>query len=322
MYIPRMQAISEEQFQERLEAVRARVEHAEVGLYGEGSMVWEVSKHGALFVGAWRAVLLQLAHPWVANAIADHSKTMKDPIGRFHGTFRNMFTMVFGDLTKVMRVANGLHRMHGTITGEMHETTGRYEKGSAYQANEVDAMFWVQATLWEGSVRCYELLVGPLSDEQKEQYYQEGKWTAYLFGIPEEAMPETWVDFLDYFERTLESDLLAVGDLGREISAYLFKLDRLFWAKPLLPFAKRWTSVLLPEHLAKAFNLPEPTERARRAVAREFRVMGWVYRCMPRRCKFAPTYFEAKARIAGRKKLDWLTQLANKLVLGRRELVF
>ena len=317
-----MNPITEVQFQERLSEVRTFVKDPDVGLYGEGTMVWEVSKQGALFVGAWYAVLLQLAHPWVANAIEEHSKTMKDPVGRFHGTFRNMFTMMFGDLEKVMRVSNGLHRMHATIEGDMVESTGRFAKGTRYQANDSEAMFWVLATLWEGSIRCYEMLVGPLSDEEKEVYYRETRWNAYLFGIPEEAIPDTWSAFMEYYEATLESDLLAVGDVGREISGYLFRLDRLFWAKPILPFARRWTAVMLPLHLVRGFELPEPTERMRRVVARDMRVMGFVYRWLPKRFKYAPTYFEARARIAGKRRLDWFTQLSNKLVLGRRELVF
>jgi uncharacterized protein (DUF2236 family) len=285
-------------------------------------MVWEVSKHGALFVGSWRAVLLQLAHPWVAQAIAQHSRTMQDPIGRFHGTFRTMFTMVYGDLSKVLGVANGLHRVHARIEGTLTEEGGRFASGSKYQANDVEAMFWVQATLWEGSVRFYELLVRPLNDAEKEQYYQESKLTARLFGIPDEVIPETWVDFIAYFEETLHSDLLGVGDVGREIGCFMFKLDRLFWAKPFLPRAKRLTAALLPEHLRAGFALPELNERARKGVARDIRLMRFVYRLLPKRIKYIPTYFEARCRIRGCKKLDRITRIGNQIWLGQKELVF
>ena len=317
-----MQAISEAQFQQRLAEVRAMVRDPQVGLYGSDSMVWEISKHGAMFVGSWRAVLLQLAHPWVANAIEQHSRTMKDPLGRFHGTFRNMFTMVFGDLDKVMRVSNGLHRVHAKIEGELSEGAGRFAVGSKYQANDVEAMFWVQATLWEGSVRFYELLVRPLSEEEKERYYQEAKLTAYLFGIPDEIMPETWSAFMVYFEETLASDMLGVGAVGREVGSFMFKLDRLPWAKPFLPMAKRWTAQLLPDHLREGFALPAPTPRSRRSVDRLFKFMRLGYKLLPKRIKYVPTYYEAKCRIRGRKKLDGLTKLTNRIWLGQKELVF
>ena len=317
-----MRPISTAEFETRVERMRKQVGDPRVGLYGEDSLVWEISKQGALFVGSWRTVLLQLAHPWVANAIEQHSRTMQDPIGRFHGTFRTMFTMVFGDLEKVLRVAYGLHRLHGRIEGELTEGAGRFATGSRYQANDVDALFWVQATLWEGSVRFYELLVRPLSGEEKERYYQEAKLTAYLFGIPEEIIPKTWPEFMAYFDQTLESDLLGVGNIGRKVGGFMFRLDRLWWAKPLLPRARRWTALLLPEHLRKGFDLPELTERNRRSVARDFRLMRIGYKLLPKRIKYVPTYYEAGCRIRGAKKLDRCTRLGNRVWLGQRELVF
>ncbi len=47
------------------------------------SMPW-VHCEAGLFLGAGRAALLQLAHPWVAQAIQDHSQVMYMPIVRFH----------------------------------------------------------------------------------------------------------------------------------------------------------------------------------------------------------------------------------------------
>jgi len=39
------------------------------------------------WVAGAQALLLQLAHPWVATAITEHSTALSDPIGRFHRTF-------------------------------------------------------------------------------------------------------------------------------------------------------------------------------------------------------------------------------------------
>src|ERR1700737_1044114 len=61
------------------------------GVFGPGSMMWRIDKEAAIFLGAGRALLLLLAHPWVAAAIAQHSRVLADPIGRFHGTFNLMF---------------------------------------------------------------------------------------------------------------------------------------------------------------------------------------------------------------------------------------
>jgi uncharacterized protein (DUF2236 family) len=67
----------------------------------------EIAAHAAIFLGAGRALLLQLAH-WVAAAIAEHSRTLADPIGRFHRTFNITFTLVFGTLDEFLRAARHL----------------------------------------------------------------------------------------------------------------------------------------------------------------------------------------------------------------------
>src|ERR1700686_2462091 len=67
-----------------------------VGIFGPSSISWKVNRESALFLGAGRAALLQLAHPWVAAALHQHSNLRTDPLARFHNTFRVVFTMIFG----------------------------------------------------------------------------------------------------------------------------------------------------------------------------------------------------------------------------------
>src|SRR5208282_6677504 len=72
------------------------------GLFGPDSISWRINRESALFLAAGRAALLQLAHPWVAAAIAHHSTVLNDPVARFHNTFRVVFTMFFGALSQVL----------------------------------------------------------------------------------------------------------------------------------------------------------------------------------------------------------------------------
>src|SRR5271157_5827346 len=121
------------------------------GIFGPDSISWKINREAALFLAAGRAALLQLAHPWVAAAIAEHSRTLRDPIGRFHQTFRVMFTMVFGSTEQALAAARHLHRRHAGIRGKIPETTGRFANGSKYEANDVAALRWVFATLVESA---------------------------------------------------------------------------------------------------------------------------------------------------------------------------
>ena len=74
--------------EQSLEVVRAHAAGSEAGVFGPNSQIWRIDREAAAFLGAGRALLMQLAHPWVASAIAQHSTALSDPIGRFHGTFQ------------------------------------------------------------------------------------------------------------------------------------------------------------------------------------------------------------------------------------------
>ena len=88
-----------------LARVRAAVADPRDGIHGPGSPAWQLQRESMVFLGGGRAALLQLAHPFVAYAIDQHSKTRGDVVGRFQRTFRNVFAMVYGDLDTAMRAA-------------------------------------------------------------------------------------------------------------------------------------------------------------------------------------------------------------------------
>src|SRR6059058_5752434 len=89
------------------------------GIFGPAAMSWKINRESALFLGAGRAALLQLAHPWVAAALDRHSNLRNDPVARFHNTFRVVFTMIFGTLSQALRSSRQLYQLHTRIKGEL-----------------------------------------------------------------------------------------------------------------------------------------------------------------------------------------------------------
>jgi uncharacterized protein (DUF2236 family) len=77
-----IETISRGDLEEQLATIRPLAPGGAEGLFGPASVTWRVDREAAIFLGAGRALLLQLAHPWVAAAIAEHSRTFTDPIGR------------------------------------------------------------------------------------------------------------------------------------------------------------------------------------------------------------------------------------------------
>src|SRR5262245_13537327 len=181
--------VSREDLERELALVRNTAAGEREGIFGPGSQTWRVSREAAIFLGAGRALLLQLAHPWVAAAVAEHSRTFADPIGRFHRTFDIVFTMVFGTLDQAFTAARSLHRRHTAIRGRLPDAAGPFAAGSSYHANELAALTWVHATLIDSAVIAHDLVLPPLGAEAQERHYAESRLFAGLFGIPHHSLP-------------------------------------------------------------------------------------------------------------------------------------
>ena len=283
------------------------------GLFGANSLSWKINRESALFLAAGRATLLQLAHPWVAAAIAEHSRTLRDPIGRFHQTFRVMFTMSFGSTEQALAAARHLHRRHSGIRGKLPETAGPFAEGSGYEANDVAALRWVYATLMDSALLAYELLLPPLSIAERDQYYAESRATAALFGIPREDLPPNWQEFSAYVESMFQSEVLVVSTAAREM-AHELQSGAGTWLRP--PFWYRaLTAHMLPPRLREGFQLPYG-EREQRSAARAVRWLPRIYRALPPAVRFVGPYLEAQAKLHGKSRPGMAVRLSNRLWTG------
>jgi len=296
---------------------RAHAAGAMAGVFGPGSVIWRVDREAAIFLGAGRALLLQLAHPWVATAITEHSKVLADPIARFHRTFRFMFTMVFGTLDQALAAARRLHLRHAAITGVMPKAAGPFAAGSRYWANETSALLWVHSTLHETALIAHDLILPPLSCGDRARYYEESRLFAALFGIPQANLPSSWEDFVAYNEAMWESDTLTVIPEAREIAQQILRGTKAGLRAP--EWYRAITAAMLPSRLRTAFELPYGEAEQRLAKS----AIAWirrVYPVLPPRLRYVGPYQEAVARLSGKAQPDLLNQWVNQFWIGQRAL--
>src|SRR5258708_3034579 len=142
---------SQADFEVRLADVERNISQPLAGIFGPDSICWKVNRESALFLGAGLAALLQLAHPWVAAALDQHSSLLQNPIARFHNTFRVVFTMSFGSTSQALAAARSLHQLHTKIRGNLPASVAGYAEGSPYDASQIPALRWVYATLVESA---------------------------------------------------------------------------------------------------------------------------------------------------------------------------
>jgi uncharacterized protein (DUF2236 family) len=205
-------------------------------------MTWRVNMEPVVALGGGRALLLQVLHPLVAAGVEQHSNFELDPFRRGFRTLDIMLKLAFGPPSVSARQAELLRRIHERVKGVSSE-------GEPYDAMDPALLMWVWATLVDASLIMYEHAVAPLSELERERYYQEQKIVARACGVPEGACPDTYADFAAYVKRTIDS-ALRVTRVARVV-AFAGRHPPLPW--PLRPLTGSvvtlFTAGLLPPRL-------------------------------------------------------------------------
>lgn len=226
--------------------------------------------------------------------------------------------MVFGTLDQALAASRHLYGLHTRITGELPESIAAYARGSRYEANEVNALVWVYATLIESALLAYEIVLPPLSSVERETYYAESKTLAALFGIPAEALPADWRAFEAWMRSMMASDALGVNELSREMAQSILHGNG-SWV-PIPNWYRALTAALMPERLRGEFSLVYG-EREDRTVARARRLLPRIYRSLPAALRFVGPYQEAQSRLLGR-RVNAITRASNRFWMGQPRMMF
>src|SRR5579884_25092 len=152
---------------------RHLAEATDDGYFGPGSAIWQIHVEGILAVGIGRALLLQLAHPWVAQAVADHSTFREQTLERLVHTIGAAGLLVFGSRAQADWTAAHIRHVHTRINGVLREDVGRWRAGTPYTAEDPDALLWVLATLMDTTLLAYESVFGPLAAAAIEEYLEQ-----------------------------------------------------------------------------------------------------------------------------------------------------
>ncbi len=171
------------------------------GAYGPESEAWRINREAtALLAAAPRALLLQLAHPLVAEGVAQHSNFREDPRARLEGTLHSYMRLVYGTQAEARAEIRRLNRLHAAIKGPVRDPVALTLGRSEYAARAADLSLWVHATLIDSTLAAYEAWIEPLPEERAARFYEETRPIGLAFGIPDEMLPRDLAAFRRYFD--------------------------------------------------------------------------------------------------------------------------
>jgi uncharacterized protein (DUF2236 family) len=178
------------------------------GLYGPASEAWRLSREAAMIlIGGPRSLLLQIAHPLVAEGVDQHSDFRADPWRRLSGTLRSYFTIVFGTRTAARAEIVRLGRLHRRVAGPVRDPAAVVTTGAiTYSARDPDLALWVHTTLVDSTMVAYDAFVEPLSEARRAAFYDETRQIAVAFGVPAERVPVDITAFDAYVAAMLAPD--------------------------------------------------------------------------------------------------------------------
>lgn len=187
------------------------------GLFGPGSVMWEVLLHPAsiVFETAAQASLQFLYKPITAGVRDEDPVSRKARAGTF--TMFDFFDRIqrnsgmhapmwFGDTVTATNMATFLHRIHGHVSGPIIDPKDPSLGGYAAQSPR-EAM-WAAITELHGTLMAYEKLAWhgdtppqPLSDAQRDQFVREMAPYLRLVGADEAEIPQSMSDLDALYEK-------------------------------------------------------------------------------------------------------------------------
>ena len=265
-------------------AVRARLLSAGAVRPHAGTVSWKINREMIVVAGWGRAILLLLTHPLIAAGVADHSSFRSSLLARFtrlRSTISAMLSLAFGTDEEAVAAAAGINAIHDRVSGHLGEPAGALDAGSRYSAHDPELLRWVHATLLDSVQLTYELLVGPLTTEERDQYCAQAAIMEPLLDIPAGLLPRDSAQLDDYLRTTFDSSQIVVTDTSRALArAILFPPGwRLLW--PVFRALQLLTIGLLPPAIREAYRFTW-TARDARALARWTAALRYLHLASPR----------------------------------------
>jgi uncharacterized protein (DUF2236 family) len=262
---------------------------------GADSILWRRFGDWRSLFAALYAGILQIAHKDISAALVQHSNVFDNEVARL---VRSAFPIIHA-------VYEG-ENVGAMIRDYHRDIKGTHADGSRYHSLNPEPFYWAHATFVAMPYVLAGTFLPPLSDDEKEQLFQECRtWYSY-YGVAEPAdAPTTYTDYVDYMHRQIGGELRRTETVDRSRILRQLTLDSpdpsvpdWLW-RPVAPYAARllvWCAVgLLPDGLREQLGWSW-TRSDRRRFRWFSRGVRGLFALLPRPVRMVPIAYRAIRR--------------------------
>ncbi|MCA1223272.1 oxygenase MpaB family protein [Streptomyces sp. 8L] len=250
------------------------MDETDAGLFGPGSVTWQLHSDPIMWIAGIRALYLQALHPRTLRGVTQNSDFRKDTWGRLLRTARFVATVSYGTTSAAEEAGARIRSVHRRLKATDPAT------GERYGVDEPRLLLWVHCAEIDSYLQVARRSGLPLDDADADRYVDEHRQSARLVGLDPAEVPASTAELAAYFAHVLPE--LACGSEARGVDDFLRRPPV---PAPLTPArAALWGRVAslaydsLPHFAHVLYGRPAP---APAAVDRRLRVAGNLLRLIP-----------------------------------------
>src|SRR5215470_9935875 len=167
------------------------------GLFGPGSVTWQIMSSRIMWVAALRALYLQSLHPRVVRGTLQNAPGITQAVdgwARLKRTRKFIETRTFGTMAEAERAGRRVRGIHQALTGTDPD-------GTRYRLDEPDLLLWVHCGEVASCADIARRSRLPFSAAELDAFVAEQRASATLIGIDRAAAPASMAELDAYYEQ-------------------------------------------------------------------------------------------------------------------------
>jgi uncharacterized protein (DUF2236 family) len=206
------------------------------------SLVWKYFGDHRLSLLLGRAGTTENMYPQLGQAVSDHSVIFTNLFERVRRSLPPIANTVYG--ATPTKTGLQIRNFHKPLVGTMSD--GSKYHGTPYAGLDPETFYWAHATFIDQLLTGVDRFIKPLTIEEKEQIFAESKDWYSLYGVDDGFQPQTYAEFVQYWDRVVADELVGNTKVAQYTVGYITKgLSRAFPIPKKIP-PRLWNQLLAP----------------------------------------------------------------------------